>query len=61
MSRYERRTYFERLCSLRDGYATLGDEDRIPVMTIEAAIDWAEAEIGRAPIFELTPADEAKA
>ena len=45
MSRYERMNYFERLVELHLIYAMRGDEDRTTVMTIDEAINWAEAEL----------------
>ena len=42
MDRSERRTYFERLCSLRDGYAASA-VDRRGVLSIEDAILYGEA------------------
>jgi len=42
MGRSERRTYFERLCSLRDGYAASAD-DRRGVLSIDHAMLYAEA------------------
>jgi hypothetical protein len=59
MSRYERRIYFERLVELRLAYATLGDEDRIAVMTIDEAVAWAERELGATVASESAPGAEA--
>jgi hypothetical protein len=43
MSRYERGRYFEAICALRDGYATLSDEDTRSVLLVDDAIIYAEA------------------
>lgn len=45
MSRYERRIYFERLVELRRAYATLGDDDRTAVLSIDEVVAWAECEL----------------
>ncbi len=58
MSRYERRMYFESLCQLRDRYGERTADDSAAVMSIEAAIVWAEAELLLAPAPEPMPADE---
>jgi hypothetical protein len=41
MDRQQRREYFDRLCSLRDGYGRLGLDDTLSVITIEAMIERA--------------------
>ena len=41
MDRYTRRQYFESLCSLRDAYGALGDDDTTSCISIEDAIAWA--------------------
>ena len=41
MDRQARRTYFERLCDLRDSYETLGTDDTTSVISIEAIIEHA--------------------
>jgi hypothetical protein len=38
MDRQTRRTYFERLCDLRDSYGRLGADDSRSVISIEAMI-----------------------
>lgn len=38
MNRYERRQYFERLCTMRSAYEQRGSEDATSVITIEAMI-----------------------
>ena len=38
MDRQTRRTYFERLCNLRDAYGRLGADDSTSVISIEAMI-----------------------
>ena len=38
MDRYNRRQYFERLCSLRDAYGSLGDDDTTSCISIEDVI-----------------------
>jgi hypothetical protein len=38
MDRQTRRTYFERLCELRDAYGRLGTDDTTCVISIEAMI-----------------------
>ena len=38
MGNVERRHFFERICELRVRYATLGDEDREPVMDVDEAV-----------------------
>ena len=50
MSRYERMNYFERLVELHLIYAMRGDEDRTTVMTIDEAINWAEAEMNASSV-----------
>jgi hypothetical protein len=42
MSRYERDQYFEALCTLRDAYARLSDDDRRSSLMIEDAVTYAE-------------------
>ena len=41
MDRQARRTYFERLCNLRNSYETLGTDDTTSVISIEAVIEHA--------------------
>jgi hypothetical protein len=41
MDRQARRTYFERLCNLRNSYETLGTDDTTSVISIEAIIEHA--------------------
>lgn len=41
MDRYTRRQYFENLCSLRDGYGSLGDDDTTSCISIEDVIAYA--------------------
>ena len=41
MDRQARRTYFERLCQLRDAYSRRGAEDMTSVISIEAMIERA--------------------
>lgn len=41
MDRQTRRTYFERLCELRDTYGRLGTDDTTSVISIEATIELA--------------------
>lgn len=38
MNRYERRQFFERLCTLRSAYEQRGSDDATSVITIEAMI-----------------------
>lgn len=38
MNRYERRQFFERLCTLRSAYERRGSADATSVITIEAMI-----------------------
>ena len=38
MDRYTRRQYFESLCSLRDAYGSLGDDDTTSCISIEDVI-----------------------
>jgi hypothetical protein len=59
MSRYEKRIYFEWLVTMRVAYATLGADDRTPIMTVDEAIAWAEAELDAPYISGSTPATEA--
>ena len=47
MTSRERRTFFERLYTMREGYATLDALDRSGVTTIAAAIAAAELELER--------------
>lgn len=47
MDRPTRRTYFERLCALRDAYQELGPEDTTSVISIETMIDRAAELIDR--------------
>jgi hypothetical protein len=41
MDRYTRRQYFESLCSLRDAYSSLGDDDTTSCISIEDVIAYA--------------------
>ena len=41
MDRLSRRTYFERLCELRDSYGRLAEADTTSVISIEAMIEEA--------------------
>lgn len=41
MNRYERRQFFERLCTMRDAYDKRGPEDTTSLITIEAMIERA--------------------
>jgi hypothetical protein len=41
MDRQARRTYFERLCNLRNSYESLGTDDTTSVISIEAIIEHA--------------------
>ena len=41
MDRQARRTYFERLCNLRNSYETLGTDDTTSVISIESIIETA--------------------
>jgi hypothetical protein len=43
MSRYERDQFFAALCTLRDAYACLSDDDRRSSLMIEDAVTCAEA------------------
>ncbi|HET7704437.1 MAG TPA: hypothetical protein VFK35_13645 [Candidatus Limnocylindrales bacterium] len=38
MNRYERRQYFERLCTMRSAYGQRGSADATSVITIDAMI-----------------------
>jgi hypothetical protein len=42
MSRYERRVYFDRLCSLRDAYQERSADDRTSAISADDVIRWAE-------------------
>jgi hypothetical protein len=53
MTKSERRTFFERLCQLRETYrATRHTSTR---MTVEAAIAYAEAALAEDVVIELDP------
>ena len=43
MSRYERRQFFEALCTMREGYANRSDDDRRSALSVDDAIIYAEA------------------
>lgn len=43
MSRHDRAQYFESLCDLRAAYASAGDDDRRPAISIDDVTLWAEA------------------
>jgi hypothetical protein len=43
MSRYERRQYFEALCTMREGYANRSDDDRRSALSVDDAIIYADA------------------
>ncbi len=58
VSRFERTQYFERLVELHLVYAMGGIDDRIVVMTIDEAIEWAEAELAASTVAE--PGDDAR-
>ena len=49
MSRWEHRKMFEAIVALRARYATLGPEDRESVISIEAAIAEASAQLAALP------------
>jgi hypothetical protein len=53
MDRWTRREYFERICKLRDGYASLGRADTTSVITIDAMIARANRLMSR-PVSPLT-------
>ena len=59
MSRYERTTYFERLCALRAAYEAREVADRTGTISIAEVTAFAEREIAAviAPI-EATTSDE---
>ena len=48
MSRYERTTYFERLCALRAAYQTREVADRSGTISIAEVIAFAERELATA-------------
>ena len=45
MDRYARRQHFERLCGLRDRYASLGPDDTVWIITIADVIEWASEQL----------------
>jgi hypothetical protein len=45
VSRFERMQYFERLVELHLAYSMRVDDDRMSVITIAEAIEWAESEL----------------
>ena len=47
MDRQTRRTYFERLCELRDDYGRLGADDITSVISIEAMVALANSLFNR--------------
>ena len=57
MSRYERRNFFDRLCTLRVAAPPPPHDDRTSVMTIEEAIEWAEARFDEAGPVEAETSD----
>jgi hypothetical protein len=42
MNRHEARDYFERLVALRQRYDLLGSDDQSPIMSVDAALAYAE-------------------
>ena len=52
MSRFERTQYFEQLVELHLAYAMCGDDDRTSVISIDDAIEWAEAELAKPWVAE---------
>jgi hypothetical protein len=52
MDRQMRRTYFERLCDLRDDYGRLEADDITSVISIDAMIAWANSLFDR-PVSPL--------
>jgi len=52
VSRFERTQYFERLVELHLAYAMGGIDDRVVAMTIDEAIEWAEAELAATTVAE---------
>jgi hypothetical protein len=57
MDRQTRRTYFERLCVLRDGYGRLGADDITAVISIEAMIELANEIFARRQSALITVVD----
>ncbi len=57
MDRQTRRTYFERLCKLRDDYGRLGADDITSVISIEAMISLANSLFDR-PVSPLITMSE---
>jgi hypothetical protein len=45
MDRYARRQHFERLCGMRDRYASLGPDDTVWIITIDDVIEWASEQL----------------
>lgn len=58
MDRYTRRQYFESLCSLRDAYSSLGDDDTTSCISIEDVIAYA-IDLLEAPAEPVADAGEA--
>ena len=58
MDRYTRRQYFESLCSLRDAYGSLGDDDTTSCISTEDVIAWA-IDILERPVEPAIDAGEA--
>ena len=61
MTTRERRTYFDRLCGLREAYQHLDASDRAGITPITEAIAAAELELEQiaAETDSLAPADDA--
>ena len=49
MTRYEKRQYFERLVQLRALYRLRGADDSVAVMSVDAAIAYAECLLADEP------------
>ena len=45
MDRYARRQHFERLCGMRDRYASLGPDDTVWIITVADVIEWASEQL----------------
>jgi hypothetical protein len=58
MSRYERTTYFERLCALRAAYEARQAADRTGTISIAEVIAFAERELAVATPVEPIQSDE---
>lgn len=60
MSRYERTTYFERLCALRAAYENRAVADRTATISIAEVIAFAERELDAVPApIDTSASDEA--